>query len=176
MMLVSNLQYVSTRRYIKISRWPVNTIVLEDERSTGFIKGVSFGVLASGVRVTKPLYLLNTGAAGNRMVDISVQSRPTGSEETDDSLEFQDVTETLQTLIVPTVDSIEINQTVTYSHSPSEWPGLADLSTFDTGFWDDRFGGEALITSKITCVGPSEIEIESIRLEREVYTSVQCPC
>jgi hypothetical protein len=119
---------------------------------------------------------VNTGAAGNRMVDISVQSRPTSSEETDDSLEFQDVTETLQTLIVPAVDSIEIDQTVTYSHSPSEWPGLADLRTFDADFWDDRFGGEALITSKIACVGPSGVEIESIRLEREVCTSVQWLC
>lgn len=98
----------------------VNTIVLDNERSTGFIKGVSFGVLASGVCALKTLYLVNTGAAGNRMVDISVQSRSlTDSEETDGSLEFQDVTETLQTLIVPTVDPIEISHTVTYTRSLS---------------------------------------------------------
>ena len=130
-------------------------------------------MLAPGVHVIKTLYLVNTGAAGNRMVDISVQSRSTNSEAIDDSLEFQDVTETLQTLVVPTVDPIEMSQIVTYMRSLGEWPGLADLRTFDTDFWDDRCSGEALITSKIVCVGPSKIEIESIRLEKEVRISAQ---
>jgi trafficking protein particle complex subunit 11 len=133
-------------------------------------------VLAPGLRVLKTLYLVNTGAAGHRMVDISVQSRSTDSEEIDESLEFQDVTDTLQTLIVPTVDPIEISHTVTYTRSLSEWPGLADLRTFDTDFCDDRRGGQALIKSKMVCVGPSEIEIESIRLEREVGITTQMLC
>jgi hypothetical protein len=110
------------------------------------------------------------------MVDISVQSRPTGSEEIDDSLEFQDVTEILQTLIVPTVDPIESHHTVTYTRSTSEWTGLADLRTFDTDFWDNRHGSEALINSTMLCVGPSAIEIESIRLGREVCVSAQQLC
>jgi trafficking protein particle complex subunit 11 len=125
-------------------------------------------VLASGARVLKTLYLVNTGATGNRMVDISVQSRSTGSEETEDGLETQDISDTLRTLIVPTVDPIEITHVVTYSRSLNEWPGVADLRTFDTDFWEGRCGSEALIKSKIMCVGPSEIEIESIRMEAEV--------
>ena len=146
-------------------------IVLDDERSAGFIKGVSFGVLASGARILKTLYLVNTGAAGNRMVDISVQSRSTSSEATNDDLESLDVTEILQTLLVPTMDPIEISHSVTYTRPISEWLGLADLRTFDTSFWDDRCGGEALINSKMIYAGPSDIEIESIRLEREVRLS-----
>jgi trafficking protein particle complex subunit 11 len=151
-------------------------IVLDDERSAGFIKGVSFGVLASGAHILKTLYLVNTRAAGNRMVDISVQSRSTSSEATDDDLETLDVTEILQTLLVPTVNPIEISHGVTHTRSTGEWLGLADLRTFDTDFWDDRCGGEALIDSKMICVGPSEIEIESIRLEREVRVSSQQSC
>lgn len=149
-------------------------IVLDDERSAGFIKGVSFGMLASGARILKTLYLVNTGAVGNRMVDISVQSKSTSFEETD--LEFLDITETLQTLIVPTVDPIKISHGITFTRSIREWAGLADLRIFDIDFWDDRCGGEALIDSKMICIGPSEIEIESIRLEREVRIFTQQLC
>lgn len=128
-------------------------------------------MLAPGAQVLKTLYLANTGAAGNRVVDISVQSRSTSSEESDNALEHPDVTEHLQTLLVPTVDPIEISHTIAYTRPLNEWPGLADLRTFDAEFWDDRCGGGALISSKLVCIGQSEIEIESIRLKREVCIS-----
>ncbi|KAI0767041.1 Gryzun, putative trafficking through golgi-domain-containing protein [Fomes fomentarius] len=53
----------------------VNYIAMDDQRSTSLIKAVACGTLAPGVSVLKKLYLTNTGAPGERIVDISVQSQ-----------------------------------------------------------------------------------------------------
>ena len=53
----------------------VNFIDLEGQRSSALIKGVAFGVLQPGDSVRKTLRLTSTGAGGERVLDISVQSR-----------------------------------------------------------------------------------------------------
>lgn len=111
---------------------------------------------------------MNTGAVGDRILDISVQSRPTSPGTHTDNTEFQDVTETLRTLVIPTVDPIKVTQTILYMQAAGEWLGLADLKTFDGDFWDNRKTGEALVHSRIECAGPSGIEIESVELVRKV--------
>ncbi|KAF5372683.1 hypothetical protein D9615_009870 [Tricholomella constricta] len=92
-----------------------NTIILGDECSTNFIKGVPFGVLAPGVSAVKTLYLVNTGAPGDRVIDISVQSRSTEAEADPAEPEGQDLTETLSTLVIPTVDPIKVSQTISFT-------------------------------------------------------------
>ncbi|KAF8891851.1 Gryzun, putative trafficking through golgi-domain-containing protein [Infundibulicybe gibba] len=144
----------------------INSIVLDDQRSSGLIKGISCGVLAPGVSIVKTLYLISTGAGGDRTVDISVQSRsPTLSPDSQESSD--DMTETLQTLVVPVIDPITVTQDVVYRQSLRECPGLADLATYEEEFWDDWKGGEALITTRLVCAGKWGLEVVGVQLERE---------
>lgn len=145
---------------------PVNTIILDDERSSGLIKGVSFGVLAPGVSALKTLYLANTGAAGERVLDFSIQSTATG--DVHENIELRDMTETLQTLVVPTVNPLAVGFDVVYRRTLGEQLGLADLKTFESDFWDDVDGGEAVVTFRMVCAEPWSLEIESVKLVTQV--------
>lgn len=135
-----------------------------------------FGTLAPGASIIKTLHLLTTGAAGETMLDISVQSRPTALSADDDGddesssehPELQDMTETLRTLVVLTVDPLKVTQNVVYQRVLGDWSGLADLKTFENDFWDDRQGGEAVVNVRMECVGPWGLEVESVNLERAV--------
>jgi len=162
----------------------VNWMVVDDERSSSLIKGIRVGVLAPGVSATKTLHLFNTGAGGDRMVDISVQTRTANShqdhgdedeEEGDDDKDddgddqqgsLHDMMEHLKMLIVPTVNPIRTSHDIVYRRSLDPWPGLADLQTFEESFWDVRRGGEALVNVTMSCVGPWGLSIESVVLER----------
>lgn len=156
----------------------VNYITLDDNKSTGLIKGVQFGVLQPGVSVIKTLHLLNTGSAGDRTIDVSIQSRSTASAFSPTTPVYptspsvgttpQDSNETLQTLVIPTVRAIEMDHSVTYKRSLAPQMGVSDLRTFGGDYWDDAIGGEALITSTLRCNGPWSLKFESIRLDRKV--------
>lgn len=152
----------------------VNSIILENERSTSLIKGISFGILQPGANGIKTLFLISAGLAGDRVLDISVRSRlPADQGEVEEGLDEtkeeinDDSTETLHTLTVPAVEPFLINYDVAYRRSTQEWQGLADLKTFSGDYWDGR-GGEAVINVRIECPGPWPIEVEGVVLEREV--------
>jgi trafficking protein particle complex subunit 11 len=160
----------------------VNWIVVEDTRSSSLIKGIQLGALAPGVTGVKTLHLFNTGASGDRMIDISIQSRTViagkhesdHAEEDEDDEDFDgetssdDSMEHLHMLVIPTTNPFKLSHSVFYRHALDSWPGLANLETFDQTFWDDRRGGEALVAATLSCVGPSSLNIESLRLERQV--------
>lgn len=162
----------------------MNWIVVEDTRSSSLIKGIQLGVLAPGVTIVKTLHLFNTGASGDRMLDISIQSRTViagkheidhaEQEEDEDDDDFDgetssdDSMEHLHMLVIPTTNPFKLSHSVVYRHALGPWPGLANLETFDQTFWDDRRGGEALVTATLSCVGPSSLNIESLSLERQV--------
>lgn len=163
----------------KLILWTVNHIAFGDERSTGLIKGVSFGVVAPGVTVLKTLYLVNTGAGGDRTLDISIQSRaipkstsidsPIASPASSDAQEIMsDTSEVLQTLTVPTVNPIAVSYSIAYRRALKDRLGLSDLMSFSSDFWDDGEGGEALVTSRMEAVGPWSIEVLSVKLVRKV--------
>lgn len=140
------------------------------------------GVLAPGVTIFKTLHLFNTGAGGDRTIDISIQSRTMISakrengqttedqedEDRDRESSFHDSMEHLRMIVIPTTNPFRITHNVVYRHALGPWPSLASLETFDESFWDDRRGGEALVTAILLCVGPSSLNIESLRLERHV--------
>ncbi|KAL6305207.1 Gryzun, putative trafficking through golgi-domain-containing protein [Sparassis latifolia] len=153
----------------------LNFISLGDERSTSLIKGVSFGVLAPGVSAVKTLYLRCRGVAADRIIDISVQSR-TPSMATPSEPASPDVASTtvpadrgevLHTLIVPALDPIKVEHRIVYRRSLQAQPGLADLQTYEEDFWDDRDGGEAVVTTVMTCLAPSGIVVEDVSLNKE---------
>lgn len=151
----------------------VNHIVFDNQRSTGLIRGVSFGIVAPGVNALKTLYLVNTGAAGDRTLDISIQSRSipkssSSAESSDVPAYPSDTSEALQTLTVPIVNPIKLSYDVGYTRALAERPGLAHLQTFEGDFWDDGEGGEALVSVRMEVVGPWSLEIQSVNLIRQV--------
>lgn len=154
----------------------VNYIRYGEEQSSSLIKGIPFGVLASGASITKILHLGTSGAAGDRVIDISVQSRSTASRPlASDSASPQsphpthtDTGETLQTLVVSTTEPITFASQVAYKRSPNPQAGLAHLATYEDDFWDDGDGGEAHVVTTVSCVGPTGIIIESAKLIRQV--------
>ncbi|KAG7449712.1 uncharacterized protein BT62DRAFT_1002032 [Guyanagaster necrorhizus] len=148
----------------------VNSITLDDEQSSGLIKGISFGVLMPGVSSIKTLNLFNTGGAGDRMIDISIQSRVSSRDDPKEDLsksDMEDVSEILQTLTVPTVKALKVTYDVAYRRHLDERLGLADLRRFEEDFWDDGEAGEALVTLRLECAGPWALELQKVTLERQ---------
>ncbi|KAI0300474.1 Gryzun, putative trafficking through golgi-domain-containing protein [Multifurca ochricompacta] len=136
----------------------VNDIRIDDEHSQSLIKGVAIGVIVPGTTALKSLYLTNTGGDGDRVLDISIQSR---------SPIVQDTSEVLLTLSVPTVAPMKVDYDVKYLHTRGPLPGLTDLHTYDRDYWDDREGGEAIIRAQMECVGPWGLSVETVRLVRK---------
>jgi hypothetical protein len=144
--------------------YKVNTIRVDDEHSQSLIKGVSLGTIMPGETAFKTLFLKNTGGVGDRVVDISIQSR---------SPVAQDTSEVLRTLSVPTVASMKVEYGVKFLHARGPLPGLTDLHTYESDYWDDGEGGEALVSARMACVGPWGVSVETVRLSRKV--SLLCP-
>ncbi|KAI0943837.1 hypothetical protein AcV7_001818 [Taiwanofungus camphoratus] len=157
------------------SEGTVNYISFGDERSSSLIKGVALGVLAPGVSVLKALYLTNTAAVGDRTIDISVQTRAISSvgstspvsPESPSAPIVADRYETLRTILIPVVEPIKVEYQTVYRRSLAGQPGLADLRTYTAEFWDDGDGGEAEIMSLMTCLAPSGVVVEGIKLNRQ---------
>ncbi|KAF7321602.1 hypothetical protein MKEN_00681300 [Mycena kentingensis (nom. inval.)] len=142
-----------------------NTIRLDDEQSSSLIKGISLGALKPGVSVIKTLYLFSTGGTGDRMVDVSIQSTAVVDKPPEDP-ELQDMTEMLETVVVPTTEAIEVDFEVSYMRARGRGVGLADLKTYDHQFWDDVEGGEAAVSARMRCAGPWGVEVVNMSLSR----------
>ncbi|TCD61939.1 hypothetical protein EIP91_007679 [Steccherinum ochraceum] len=150
----------------------VSSITFDGQSSTSLIKGVTFGTLAPGVNMSKTLLLSVEGAIGDRTLDISVQSQTTSTTappppvtSPDSPPLHTDTSETLRTLVIPSVEPIKFEQTVKYRRSTKKAAGLADIATFEDDFWDDA--GEAYVSTVMTCSGQSGISVESVKLVRK---------
>jgi trafficking protein particle complex subunit 11 len=137
----------------------VNVIRVDDEHSQSLIKGVTLGTITPGETALETLYLKNTGGVGDRVLDISIQSRSPVSRDT---------SEVLRTLSVPTVAPMKVEYGVKYLHARGPLPGLTDLQTYEGDYWDDGEGGEALVSARMACVGPWGVSVETVRLVRKV--------
>lgn len=154
----------------------MNNIRIDDERSSGLIKGVALGTVPAGVSVLRTLYLHNTGAAGDRVLDISIQSHFASSSDgiplspASPSDSRLDTTEKLETLIIPTSEAMKITYDVKYLSTATEkkFAGLMDLKTYEDDYWDDRDGGVATVEARMECVGPWGLGVEKVRLVRKV--------
>ncbi|KAF8918186.1 Gryzun, putative trafficking through golgi-domain-containing protein [Mucidula mucida] len=141
-----------------------NSIIIDGESSSSFIKGVPFGTLSPGENCVKVLHLTSTGGAGDRILDISLQSR---SKKSFNGEPIEDVSEVLKTVVVPTVAALSITHDIVYRRSLKDRMGLADLRAFDEDFWDDGQGGEAEVNLMIECAGPWSILMEKLTLQRQ---------
>jgi len=150
----------------------VNRITLDDDESTSLIRGVKFGVLESGAETVKTLYLFNTGAVGDRTLDVSIRSQSVAhlpsSPKTPNSATPHDTNETLQTLVIPAIQAIKIASNVAYQRSLRPQAGLVDLRTYGNDLWEDGVSGEATITSTFRCTSSCGLRLESIQLENQV--------
>jgi len=137
----------------------VNTIRVDDEHSQSLIKHVTLGTITPGDTTLKTLYLRNTGGVGDRVLDISIQSR---------SPVAQDTSEVLRTLFVPTVAPMKVEHGVKYLYARGPLPSLTNLHTYESDYWDDGEGGEALVRARMMCMGPWGVSVETARLVRKV--------
>lgn len=147
--------FISTGSHI----YKVNVIRVDDEHSQSLIKGIALGTIAPGETALETLYLKNAGGVGDRVLDISIQSR---------SPVAQDTSEVLRTLSVPTIAPMKVEYGVKYLHARGPLPGLTDLQTYESDYWDDGEGGEALVSARMVCVGPWGVSVETVRLVRKV--------
>lgn len=131
----------------------VNVITVDGEQSSGLIKGILIGKLQPGTTTQKVLRLLCTGSAGDRMVDVSVQSHavlPSTSET--EVPETKETFEILRTIVVPAVSPFIVTHKTSYSRcNHNQNLGPADLYAFETDHWDDSEGGRAFISTLIEC-------------------------
>jgi len=152
-------QSVYRCRPIRLTCNTVNNIRVDDEHSQNLIKGINVGTIAPGATTLKTLYLTSTGGVGDRVLDISIQSR---------SPVARDTSEVLRTLSVPTVAPMSVEYGVKYMHTPRSLPGVTDLHTYEGDYWDDGEGGEAHVKARMTCMGPWGLSVETVRLARKV--------
>jgi hypothetical protein len=137
----------------------VNIIRVDDEHSQSLLKHVTLGTITPGSTTLKTLYLKNTGGVGDRVLDMSIQSR---------SPIAQDTSEALRTLIVPTVAPVKVEYGTKYLFARGPLPGLTELHTYESDHWDDAEGGEALVRARMVCMGPWGVSVETARLVRKV--------
>ncbi|KIY46190.1 hypothetical protein FISHEDRAFT_47894 [Fistulina hepatica ATCC 64428] len=155
----------------------VNSITVDEETSSGLVKGICCDALSPGAMVSKTLYLLNADVGGDRLLDISIQSRavwqdsdslPNEPESTAESdTAASDITETLKTLTVPTVDPLKGTFDISYRRATHTRPALAEMDTFDESYWDDSQGGQALLNFTLENSGPWKVDIASVAFIKE---------
>lgn len=156
-------------------------MVVDGEKSSSLIKGIQLGVVGPGVSTIKTVHLFNTGAGGDRVVDVSIQTKTVSSESQDNVAGEDDAMEHLKLLIIPTVNPIEVTHGILYRRTLDSWAGLANLATFEDSYWDNRRGSEATVTLTMRCVGRWGLLIENIELEKKAsvifitFTSSSAP-
>ena len=153
-------------------------LVVDGERSSSLVKDVELGKIAPGEDATKEIHLFCAGAAGERVMDVSVRSRAVIEEGEDEEYSEEDgdgkekneadTMEHLKLLTVQAIAPLRVETRISYTRSREPWSGLADLRTFDAGFWDLGRGGVAHVVSEIGCVGPWGLHIEKLELHRRV--------
>ena len=137
-------------------------------------------VVARNNNILKKLVLTNTGGAGERVIDISVQSQshtPAASSSaptspttptTPGNSPLVDRTDTLRTIAVEAIHPIKVTHKASYRRPTRPQPGLADLETFGGGRRDEASAVEAVVASTLAVAAPRGIVIESIVLHRKV--------
>ncbi|KAG9221235.1 hypothetical protein CCMSSC00406_0008930 [Pleurotus cornucopiae] len=150
----------------------VSSISVDGEQSSGLIRNVQFGTLSPGVSAVKVLHIVSTGAPGDRLVDVSIQSKPPANHLQDESdaegdSRLVDLSEMLQTIAIPTVAPFKYSYGISYQHSIAGPAGLADLRTFESDYWDSSSGGEAVVCLNVEFIGPWPLTIESLDLVRK---------
>lgn len=147
----------------------LGSLVLHSSSSTNSNKN-------SEIRQT--LLIKNTGGAGERVVDMSVRTRPkrkissVGTDETETDMTLESETETLKTISIPCVDPLKVSYDISYRRrmaatSSSSSPLLWDAPINEDTDVDPRsLEYEAVIRTAISCLGPWTVEVEKVVLKK----------
>lgn len=119
--------------------------------------------------------LHNTGASGDRIIDISVQCEHSGYNASEGAVAANDAdtpasprlptetSESLHTLVIPTVPALDVESLATYrrptQRTASPATGLMDLTPYDLSTCDRH--AEAVIRTTIVSPGPWDIVVEA---------------
>jgi len=160
----------------------VNYISIDTERSTGLIKGVAYDILQPGETSHKNLFLHSVGSPGDRSIDISVQCEIPKSPEADVSSPISPttsgVTESLHTLLIPTICPLESDSNITYNRRPSNGLLIAsDLKGYEASHME--IYAAAILNSTLLNAGSWDIDVHNIKLImvcHTVYTLSSCLC
>jgi len=169
-------------------------IALGDQRSSTLLKGVQLGTLEPGDNVQRKIELFCTRAPGDRVLDVSVQSRSpsapaasstslsasldttdapssnaTPEPEASAEADTDDVNEDLHTLVVPTVAPLEYDWDVQYHRPPTGQGGALEPGRMEL-YDPEAFESDATAVVVLACVapGPWDVEVEAVRLDRTV--------
>ncbi|KAH7102159.1 Foie gras liver health family 1-domain-containing protein [Auriculariales sp. MPI-PUGE-AT-0066] len=171
-------------------------ISLDDQRSTTLLKAVALGQLEPGAAVQRTISLFCTRAPGDRVLDISVQSRAPSSQpqsqeamsasrtEATDSADATaedpnvsasaspqppelDLNEDLHTLVVPTVAPLEYDWDVTYVRPKDGMQELAALVMYDAEAFESEVTAMVVLTT--VAPGPWDVEVQSLVLDHETF-------
>ena len=140
-----------------------NTITVDAETSSSIIKQISLGTLQPSSSLTKTIFLRADGHPGDRILDVSIQSRlhPTSaSSGATQSDEEARPNETIRTVTIPCVRPIGVAFGLE-RHPPKEpVRELLALDAFEEGEFDKE--GEVLLTSRFDLLGAWDLEVESV--------------
>ncbi|KAF9078111.1 Gryzun, putative trafficking through golgi-domain-containing protein [Rhodocollybia butyracea] len=171
----------------------INTISIGPHQSNTMIRGIPLGLLilhpltsssssplssSASLEITQTLWIKNTGGAGDRVVDMSVRTRPISRSKLKSSLSYpHEEAETLKTITIPCIEPLTINWDVSYrrrvARAPAGVHGKATLSWLE----EPRIGSEepvddddeaqltevdveAVVRAMIGCVGSDHLGVE----------------
>ncbi len=161
-------------RYVLIPEVPghslpsVNKITFGDQESNALIKGVSFGVVSPGQSVKQHMYLASAGSAGERVLDVSVQTKLVASSSSSTSATAE-ANETLRTIAIPVVYAFSGTSSVAYHRSPGQLAEHLDLTIYDKEHFTPQT--RAIMTTQITCGSKWDIEIADVAWVSKVHLS-----
>lgn len=155
-------------------------ICIDDQRSSALLKGVPCGVLLPGENVRKTLTLQSTRAGGDRVLDISVQSRA-GTDEHDEATDEgpdeqskneeheatkADINDVLHTLTVPTAPPLDYSWSVRYARPEENMREPGDMTTYEPDAFDSDVAAYLMLSC--TVPGPWDVELQSVQLDHSV--------
>ncbi|KAH8827913.1 Gryzun, putative trafficking through golgi-domain-containing protein [Flagelloscypha sp. PMI_526] len=147
--------------------YAVSSFELAGQTSSGLVQDVSLAQLES-------FTLLSKGAAGDRILDIAVQTRPASfdpdpdadEEEKDEAQHRADehTTETVKTVVIPVVDPLKAAFEVAYAGMRGQQSCPSDLALFEGQSWSNADGTEVTIGTQLEFSGPWVVDVHEIKL------------
>lgn len=119
-------------------------------------------MIESGETASKAIMLISSGTPADRVLDISVQSRPPRNsrsdsedeDEEEDDEQAEHVCEKLETIAISTISPFNVQHQITYNSRKG-----------NSEEWDDSV--EATVRTTWTCSGPWTLELEKVILVKK---------
>ncbi|SCV68679.1 BQ2448_800 [Microbotryum intermedium] len=156
-----------------------NRILVDEESSLSFIKGISLGTIAPNGRLRKTVHLDCVGAAGDRLLDLSVRSIASSLNATPSVAEVpgapengsmepapssSNFTELLRSIAISAVDPVHSAFQVLFHQKRKALKPLLDLAPPDE--WNAA--SDVTVVGTLHAAGPWDLKVTSLKLVSEV--------